>query len=144
LLGAVDHVGYLAADLDRAVAEFVELLAVPIVRRFERPEYSLFGVYLGHGSGQIELFSFSDLELVNRRLNGTRLALDHVAYEVADIDASAAVMRAAGARFCGPDFRKQLFEPVELSGVLHLWTVPETTHGQSIQLTQRERSRRSS
>lgn len=137
MLGAVDHVGYLTADLDRAVAEFVELLAVSVVWRFERPEYSLYGAYLGHGSGNIEVFSFSDPQLVKRRLNGSRLSLDHVAYEVADIDASAAAMRAAGARFCGPDFREQLIEPVELSGVLHLWTVPETTHGQSIQILQR-------
>jgi hypothetical protein len=83
------------------------------------------------------VFSFSDSQLVKRRLNGPRLSLDHVAYEVADIDASAAAMRAAGARFCGPDFREQLIEPVELSGVLHLWTIPETTHGQSIQILQR-------
>ena len=60
-----------------------------------------------------------------------------IAYEVTDIDASAAAMRAAGARFCGPDFREEFFEPVELSGVLHLWTIPKTTHGQSIQLLQR-------
>jgi catechol 2,3-dioxygenase-like lactoylglutathione lyase family enzyme len=137
LLGAVDRVGYLAADLDRAVADFVELFAIPVVRRFERSEYSLVGAYLGHGHGNIEVFSFSDSQPVERRLNGTHLALDHVAYEVADIDASAATMRAAGARFCGPDFREELFEPVELSRVLHLWTIPETTHGQSIQLLQR-------
>jgi hypothetical protein len=44
VLGPVDHVGYLAADLEASVAEFTELLGALIVRRFERPQYSLQGV----------------------------------------------------------------------------------------------------
>lgn len=137
MLGAVDHVGYLARDLDAAVAELAELLGVPIARRFERPEFSVVGVYMGAGDGSVEVFSFTDPELQERRLGGSSLLLDHVAYAVADIDAVAGAMKAAGVRFSGPDLRGELEEAVDLGGVRHLWTVPETCCGQSIQLMQR-------
>jgi hypothetical protein len=56
---------------------------------------------------------------------------------VADIDAVAAAMGAAGVRFTTPDRRESLSEPVELGGIRHLWTVPDTSCGQSLQLLQR-------
>jgi catechol 2,3-dioxygenase-like lactoylglutathione lyase family enzyme len=137
MLGPVDHVGYLARDLDAAVGGLVDTLELPVVRRFERPQFALLGVYLGPGEGSIEIFTFTDSELLDDRLRGSRLLLDHVAYAVADIDAVAARMRAAGVRFAGPDLRGELEEPVDLGGVRHLWTIPETACGQSLQLMQR-------
>jgi catechol 2,3-dioxygenase-like lactoylglutathione lyase family enzyme len=137
VLGPVDHVGYLAADIEASVAEFTDLLGAPIVRRFERPQYSLQGVYLGAAHGDIEIYNFTDPELNRARLGDAQLRLDHVAYEVADIEASAAAMRRAGVRFSGPDLREELHEAVDLGGVLHLWTVPESCFGQFLQLMQR-------
>jgi catechol 2,3-dioxygenase-like lactoylglutathione lyase family enzyme len=134
MLGELDHVGYLAADLDTAVAEFQALFDLPIVRRFERPQFSLHGIYLGSGEGHVELFTFTDEELIERRLGAAGLRLDHVAYRVADIDATFGRLRSAGVRFCGPDMRVELHEPIELGEVRHLWTLPETALGQSIQL----------
>jgi catechol 2,3-dioxygenase-like lactoylglutathione lyase family enzyme len=133
----VDHVGYLARDLEEAVAEVAALLGVEITRRFERPEFSVVGVYLGSGEGSIEVFSFTEPELQSQRLRGERLLLDHVAYAVKDIDAVAAAMRHSGVRFSGPDLRGELEEPVALGGARHLWTIPQTSLGQSIQLLQR-------
>lgn len=137
MLGPVDHVGYLARDLEASVAAAQRQLGVPVVRRFERPQFDLQGVYLGAGRGEIEIFSFTDPELTRRRLGGRELLLDHVAYEVLDIAALSARMREEGVRFCGPDMREELPEAVDLGGVLHLWTVPESFCGQSIQLMQR-------
>jgi catechol 2,3-dioxygenase-like lactoylglutathione lyase family enzyme len=134
MLGELDHVGYLAADLETAVREFQALFELPAVRSFERPEFSLHGVYLGSGDGHVELFTFTDEELIERRLGSAPLRLDHVAYRVADIDATHARLRSAGVRFCGPDMRVELHEPIDLGGVRHLWTLPETALGQSIQL----------
>ncbi len=119
------------------MAEFTELLGVPTVRQFERPQFSLQGVYLGAAHGDIEIFTFTDPELNRARLGDAQLRLDHVAYEVADIEASAAAMRRDGVRFSGPDLREELHEAVDLGGVLHLWTVPETCVGQFLQLMQR-------
>lgn len=137
MLGPVDHVGYLACDLEASVADFATILGAESVRRFERPEFSVLGVYLGSGNGDIEIFTFTDEELARKRLGQARLLLDHVAYEVPDIDAIAARMRSAGVRFSGPDQREELHEAVDLGGVRHLWTVPETCRGQSIQLLER-------
>lgn len=137
MLGTIDHVGYLARDLEAGIAELSERLGIEQVKRFERPQLELIGAFLGPGNGSIELFSFTDPELQRARLGTADLTLDHVAYEVTDILSTEAQMRAAGVRFCGPDQREEFTEPIELGGVLHLWTVRGTTCGQSIQLLQR-------
>lgn len=137
MLGPVDHVGYLVSDLDSAVAEFKERFSLEAARPVHLPQYSIEGLYLGSGSGSVELFTITDRQLLASRLGGQRILLDHVGFEVADIDASAAGLSAAGVRFTGPDRRESLTEPVELGGVRHLWTVPQTSCGQSLQLLQR-------
>ena len=137
MLGTLDHVGYLVADLDAALAEFTSVLGLAVARHFERPEFSLAGAYLGPGEGNVELFTFSDPELLERRLGGQRVVLDHVAYAVEDIASVAAELRSGGVRFSGPDLRGELQEAVDLGGILHLWTVPESCGGAAIQLIQR-------
>lgn len=137
MLGRIDHVGYLAEDLETAVEAMSGKLSLPIVKRFERPQFELVGVYLGEGHPGIEIFSFTDPELTRLRLGGgDAIKLDHVAYRVDDIEHVCAELRVQGVRFCGPDNRDELPGPVDLGGVLHVWTVPETTCGQSLQLMQ--------
>jgi catechol 2,3-dioxygenase-like lactoylglutathione lyase family enzyme len=137
VLGRIDHVGYLADDLEHGIAVFTERFAVEVVRRFERPQFSLQGAYLGADGGNIEVFTFSDADLLRARLGERELALDHVAHEVSDLRALQARLAAAGARFSGPDLRGELSEPVDLGGVLHIWTVPESCDGVALQLMQR-------
>jgi catechol 2,3-dioxygenase-like lactoylglutathione lyase family enzyme len=136
MIGRIDHVGYLAGDLEGAAASMGERLAVPIVKRFERPQFDLVGIYLGEGHAGIEIFTFTDPDLLSRRLGDAPMRLDHVAYEVADIEAVCAELRVRGVRFCGPDNREEMPGPVDLGGTLHVWTVPETSCGQSMQLMQ--------
>jgi hypothetical protein len=83
------------------------------------------------------VFTFTDPELLARRLGTSNIVLDHVACAVADIDAVAAAMKRAGVHFSGPDLQGEIDAPIVLSGVRHLWTIPETSRGQSIQLVQR-------
>jgi catechol 2,3-dioxygenase-like lactoylglutathione lyase family enzyme len=137
MLGRIDHVGYLAGDLEASVDAMVGKLALPVVKRFERPQFDLVGVYLGEGHPGIEIFTFTDPQLTARRLaGGGDLSLDHVAYVVDDIERVCAGLRERGVRFCGPDNREELPGPVDLGGVLHIWTVPATSCGQSLQLIQ--------
>ena len=136
MIGRIDHVGYLTDDLEGSAASMGQRLGVPIVKRFERPQFELLGIYLGDGHPGIEIFTFTDPELLGARLGGARMKLDHVAYEVADIEAVCAELRRRGVRFCGPDNREEMPGPVDLSGTLHVWTVPETSCGQSLQLMQ--------
>ncbi len=137
MTGVVDHVGYLARDLDGAVADLSALLGMPVVREFERPTLALVGAYLGTGTGQVEVFSYTDPDLLDRRLGGRDLVLDHVAYAVPDIVAAADRLRAAGATFTDPDLETPRTDPIRLGDVLHLWSRPETTLGQGVQLMQR-------
>ncbi len=136
MIGRIDHVGYLTGDIEGAAESMGERLGVPIVKRFERPQFDLVGIYLGEGHAGIEIFTFTDPELLERRLAGAEMKLDHVAYKVADIEAVCAEMRTRGVRFCGPDNRDEMPGPVDLGGTLHVWTVPETSCGQSMQLMQ--------
>lgn len=142
MLDKLDHVGYLARDLEGAVGEFCARLGIENVRRFERPQLGLLGAYIGAGSGSIEIFSFTDPELQEEILGSHEVLLDHVAFEVEDIAATEASMRSTGVRFCKPDQREKLSEPIELGGILHLWTRRETTCGQSMQLLQRPTTQR--
>jgi catechol 2,3-dioxygenase-like lactoylglutathione lyase family enzyme len=136
-LGTLDHVGYLVADLDAAVAEFQERFALQVVRPVILPQFSILGHYLGSGTGNIELFTITDAEMLADRLGGERILLDHVGFEVKDIVANAAELSTTGVRFSGPDRRQEVTQPIELGGILHLWTVPQTSCGQSLQLLQR-------
>jgi len=139
MLGPVDHIGYLTHDLETGIALAQELFELPVVRRFERPQFDLQGAYLGVGDGHVEVFTFGDAKLLVGRIGGERLKLDHVAYEVDDIFAYATHLASRGVRFSGPDLRGELHEPADLGGVLHLWTVPGTTGGTCLQLLQRPR-----
>lgn len=138
MLGRIDHVGYLVRDLDAAVEDVSERLGLEVVRRFERPQFELLGVYLGAEGGNVELFSFADGKLTERRLGGRgEVVLDHVAHEVADMGAVVEALRAQGVRFTGPDQRGELEQAVDLGGVLHVWTAPASCGGMSLQLMQR-------
>jgi catechol 2,3-dioxygenase-like lactoylglutathione lyase family enzyme len=137
MLGALDHVGYLARDFERSLAEVSQRLGMPLVRRFERPRFSLLGAYLGDGEGSVEVFTFTDRDVLHERLPEGDLVLDHVAYATPDIRTVAAHLREQGVRFSRPDYRGELTEPADLGGVLHLWTVPASCGGQAIQLLQR-------
>lgn len=137
MLGRIDHVGYLVRDLDASLADVPPRLGLELVRRFERPQFALVGAYLGAEGGNVELFSFTDPDLLERRLGGHELLLDHVAHEVADMAAVVATLRDRGVRFTGPDQRGELAQAVDLGGVLHIWTVPESCGGLSLQLMQR-------
>ena len=138
MLGPIDHVGYLVEDLEAELQKFRQLFDLPLARTFEYPRYALVGGYLGSGRGMIEVFTFTDRPLLRERLRTMPALLDHVAYRVDSIEAVAAQLRGLGVRFAGPDLRTEIDEPVEMSGgVRHLWTIPATSSGYSVQLVER-------
>lgn len=137
MFGHIHHVGYLALDLEAAIQEFTKTFGLGVVRRFDRPQFSLRGAFLGTEEvSQIEVFTLTDGDLLNRRLTGSSLMLDHVAFEVDDIDGTALALRHAGVRFSGPDLRDEVQKPIHLGHIRNLWTFPETSCGQSIQILQ--------
>jgi catechol 2,3-dioxygenase-like lactoylglutathione lyase family enzyme len=124
----IDHVGYLVRDLDRGLELARGLTGGDVDREVDRPQWSLFGYYVG----QVEVFTFRDPELLDARLaRGLDFALDHVAYAVDDIRAAMASFPAA--RWSGPDLRAEAAEPFDLTTALHIWTVVD---GLGLQLMQ--------
>ena len=114
----LDHVGYLVRDLDAGVALVTKTLAADVDRTVDRPQWSLYGYYVG----ALEVFTFTDPPLLDVRLGpGVDAKLDHVAYAVDDLQA--AMQRLAGARWSGPDLRGEVDAPFELGTALHVWTV---------------------
>src|SRR4051812_14065941 len=62
----LDHVGYLVRDLDAGVELVKRAFAADVTRTVERPQWSLFGYYVG----EIEVFTFTDPVLLEERLGG--------------------------------------------------------------------------
>jgi catechol 2,3-dioxygenase-like lactoylglutathione lyase family enzyme len=124
----IDHVGYLVRDLDRGLALARQLTGGDVDREVDRPQWSLFGYYIG----RVEVFTFRDAELLDARLGrGVDAKLDHLAYAVDDI--GVAMARFPSARWSGPDLREEATEPFDLTTALHIWTVVD---GLGLQLLQ--------
>lgn len=138
MLGPVDHAGYLFRDLSAGVALMQATFDLAVVRAFELPQFSLEGTFLGEGTGSVEVFAFTDPALAASRLGDAQSVLDHVAYRVPDIAAAAEALSASGVTFSGPDLRGEVTQAIDLGGIRHLWTVPDTTGGLSLQLIQRD------
>jgi catechol 2,3-dioxygenase-like lactoylglutathione lyase family enzyme len=126
----IDHVGYLVRDLDAGVELVRRVFGGQIDREVDRPQWSLFGYYVG----QVEVFTFRDADLLDERLGGVDTKLDHFAYAVPDIRATMAGV--PGALWSGPDLRAEVDEPFELGAALHIWTVVDGLGLQLMQYTQ--------
>lgn len=137
MFGRFDHVGMIVHDLDFAVSHAREAFRLEVARTGAIAQFDIDAVFLGEGFGTLELFLFTDPEIQASRLEGATQRLDHVAFEVDDLDALAATLRATGVRFTGPDRRGELTEPFVLGSARNLWTMPETSSGLALQLIER-------
>ena len=134
MFGPLDHIGFLVRDLDAAVAEAQASFGLPIARHANLEQYSIRATFLGEGTGTLEIFTFTDPEVLDPRLDGAERRIDHVAVRVGDLGALAATLRASGVRFCTPDRREELTEPISTGPSRALWTRPETAAGVALQL----------
>ena len=129
-----DHVGVLVEDLEQAKAFARDVLGLGAPEReFEAPEHGLAGAFFSLGQGELELFTLDNAR--DARLpEGAPARIDHVAVRVDDLDAERARLGEGGVRFTGPALPAEVAEPVELRGVRHLWTDPQTSGGYRLQL----------
>jgi catechol 2,3-dioxygenase-like lactoylglutathione lyase family enzyme len=134
MFGPMDHVGFLVRDLDDAVAEAQASFGLPIARHSELAQYSIKATFLGEGTGTLEIFTFTDPEILDGRLGGEDRRIDHVAFRVDDLATLATTLRASGVRFCTPDRVEDLDEPISTGPSRALWTRPETAAGVALQL----------
>jgi catechol 2,3-dioxygenase-like lactoylglutathione lyase family enzyme len=130
-----DHVGVVVEDLESACAFARDVLGLGAPATEVRvDDFGLTAAFFSLGAGRLELVRFD--EAGERLPAGQSVRLDHVAVEVDDLDATAARLREQGVRFQEPVRPVEVTEPVVMRGRRHLWTVPETSGGFMLQLTE--------
>lgn len=130
-----DHVGVVVDDLQAACAFARDVLELGEPATEVRvDDFGLTAAFFAMGAGGLELVRFD--EPGDRLPAGQPARLDHVAVEVDDLDATAERLRARGVRFQGPVKPDEVAEAVDMRERRHLWTVPETSGGFMLQLTE--------
>jgi methylmalonyl-CoA/ethylmalonyl-CoA epimerase len=93
----IHHVAYVVADLDAAIPHFIERYGMAVEVREVMSEQGVEAVALGVGPGQVELIQpLDDESPIARFLASRGEGFHHVAYEVDDLEAALAELRAAG------------------------------------------------
>ena len=96
---AVDHVGVAVEDLDAAIALHESTYGMALVHRETVTEQGVEAALLGVGDSHVELLRpLGDETPVGRFLAKRGPGLHHVAYQVPDIEATLAALKADGAR----------------------------------------------
>lgn len=99
MLSAIDHVGVAVEDIDAALALYRDALGMPLVHRETVTEQGVDAVLLDVGDSHVELLQPLGPETaVGKFLARRGPGLHHVAYRVADIDATLRALAAAGLR----------------------------------------------
>jgi methylmalonyl-CoA epimerase len=99
MFGRIDHVGVAVTDLDAAIELYSSSYAMELVHRETVEEQGVEAVLLDVGENHVELLSpLGDDTPVGKFLAKKGPGLHHVAYQVADIEATLGSLRDAGLR----------------------------------------------
>ncbi len=99
MLGRIDHIGVAVEDLDAALALYAETLGMPVVHRETVTEQGVEAILLDVGENHVELLAPLGPDTpVGKFLAKKGPGLHHVAYQVADIEATLSALKAAGTR----------------------------------------------
>jgi hypothetical protein len=129
------HIGVAVADL-----EVVRALLAPLgaedrgTRAIDA--LGLTATFVEVGGQRLELMQAHDPAERSRALAGAAARLHHVAICIDDLESRMSLLRDLGVRFQGPIGAREIEQPIAASGALHAWTVPATSAGLMLQLTQ--------
>jgi methylmalonyl-CoA/ethylmalonyl-CoA epimerase len=99
LFARVDHIGVAVEDLDAAIALHEETYGMALVHREVVQEQGVEAVLLDVGEGHVELLRPLGADTpVGRFVASRGPGLHHVAYRVADVEATLAALRERGLR----------------------------------------------
>ncbi len=120
----VHHVGIAVDDLDASIELYAELFGAAVEHRETVDEQGVEAASLHIGASRLELLRPLGPETpVGRFLTGRGPGLHHVAFEVADLAAELARLRASGVRLIDESPRRGLF------GLQVAFVHPEATGG---------------
>lgn len=99
MLGRIDHIGVAVEDLDAALALYEDALRMPVVHRETVTEQGVEAILLDVGEGHVELLAPLGPDTpVGKYLAKKGPGIHHVAYQVEDIEATLASLKASGLR----------------------------------------------
>jgi methylmalonyl-CoA epimerase len=99
MFGRIDHIGVAVTDLDEAVDLYTSVYGMPLVHRETVDGQGVEAALLDVGENHVELVSPLAAETpVGRFLAKRGAGLHHVAYQVADIEATLRRLQGAGMR----------------------------------------------
>ena len=99
MFGRIDHIGVAVADLDSAIELHTRAYGMPLVHRETIAEQGVEAVLLDVGENHVELLRPLNRETpVGRFLSKRGPGLHHVAYQVADVQATLDTLRDRGLR----------------------------------------------
>jgi methylmalonyl-CoA epimerase len=99
VLSTIDHIGVAVHSIDETLALYRDALGMPLVHRETVTEQGVDAALLDIGDGHIELLQPLGADTaVGKFLERRGPGLHHVAYRVADVEATLAALRDAGLR----------------------------------------------
>ena len=122
----LDHVGVVVDDLDEA-ATLLEALGLVESERAEHDGLKL--AFFTAGNAMVELIEPTDPEIRAQRLGDVRARIEHIAFEIGDLDGALSALGALGVEPNAP--------PRRLPDRSMFWTDPETSDGIMFQFVQR-------
>lgn len=132
LFKRIDHIGLVVSDLDATLQTYCDQLGYTLLERIAIPEQLVEAAFLDAGNGTIELISPTDTESGTARFLASRgEGTHHVAFEVDDIVATLAELKAHGVRLIDETPRRGVHG---LVAFVH----PKATHGMMIELLQKK------
>jgi methylmalonyl-CoA/ethylmalonyl-CoA epimerase len=122
----LDHVGVVVDDLEEA-ARLLESLGLVESERAEHDGLRL--AFYTAGNAMVEIIEPTDPEIRAKRLGDARARIEHVAFEIGDVDDALSTLGAIGVEPNAP--------PRRLPDRSMFWTDPETSDGIMFQFVQR-------
>ena len=120
----IHHVGVAVEDLDEALATYERLFSAHVEHRATMAEQGVHAASVRIGDGRVELLEPVEADTpVGRFLTKRGPGMHHVAYEVADLDATLSELAGAGAELIDVRPREGLF------GLEVAFVHPDSVHG---------------
>jgi catechol 2,3-dioxygenase-like lactoylglutathione lyase family enzyme len=126
-LERIDHIGVIVDDLESAARMLGDVLGLSEGDRVERE--NLRSVFFSCGGTEIELVELLDPEERRERLGSSEARIEHIAFEVDDLDVTYAALLALGVEAKAPPRKAERYRM--------FFTRADTTDGVGYQFIQR-------
>jgi catechol 2,3-dioxygenase-like lactoylglutathione lyase family enzyme len=127
LLNGVNHIGIVVADLGEATQFLSNVLGLELLRERDVPERHRKTAYFDAGDVEIELIEDYDAEARERVLGGARAVIEHISFDVDDLERTTGSLVDLGVRLQGAI--------VQVGTRRNAWTEPATSGGVMFQLS---------